>query len=131
MARVIGYLPDDTEARARQAAKARGTTVGGWIAEQVAEKVEKSWPPEVLAAIGRFPDLPDLKAIRTGCVAIPRGCALGYPLIAGTAVNRGLALTTSDTREFAGEPAAGGLDGGVVRAFNKEKPLQVRDEGSI
>lgn len=66
MAQVTIYLPDDTEARARQAAKARGTSIGRWIAEQVTEKVEKSWPPEVLAAIGSFPDFPDLKTIRSG-----------------------------------------------------------------
>jgi len=66
MAQVTIYLPDDTEARARQAAKAQGTSIGRWIAEQVTEKVEKSWPPEVLAAIGSFPDFPDLKEIRGG-----------------------------------------------------------------
>lgn len=66
MAQVTIYLSDDTEARARQAAKARGTTIGRWIADQVSEKVDKTWPPEVLAAIGSFPDFPDLKEIREG-----------------------------------------------------------------
>jgi hypothetical protein len=66
MAQVTIYLPDETEARARRAAKARGTTIGRWIAEQVTEKVENSWPPQVLAAIGNFPDFPELRAIRSG-----------------------------------------------------------------
>jgi hypothetical protein len=66
MAQVTIYLKDDTEARARQAAKARGTSIGRWIAEQVTEKVENSWPPEVLAAIGAFPDFPDLDILRRG-----------------------------------------------------------------
>jgi hypothetical protein len=51
-----------TKARARKAAKARGTTIGRWIAE----KVENSWPPEVLAKIGKFPDFPDLDELRSG-----------------------------------------------------------------
>lgn len=66
MAQITIYLPDATEARARKAAKAKGTSVGRWIAEQVAQKVENSWPPEVLAAIGSFPDFPELPALRGG-----------------------------------------------------------------
>jgi len=66
MAQVTIYLPDEVEARARKVAKARGTSVGRWIAEQVAEKVEHNWPPEVLAAIGSFSDFPDLETIRDG-----------------------------------------------------------------
>jgi hypothetical protein len=66
MAQVTIYLPDETEAKARKAAKVRGTTIGRWIAEQVTEKLENSWPPDVLAAIGGFPDFPDLKNLRRG-----------------------------------------------------------------
>ena len=66
MAQVTIYLSDELEARAREAAKAEGTSVGRWIAARVAERVESAWPPEVLAAIGSFPDFPDLKTIRSG-----------------------------------------------------------------
>jgi hypothetical protein len=66
MAQVTIYLADEVEAQARKAAKIRGTSLGRWIAEQVAEKVKNTWPPEVLAAIGSFPDFPELKSIRSG-----------------------------------------------------------------
>lgn len=66
MAQVTIYLPDNVEAQAREAAKVRGTSLGRWIAEQVANKVNSEWPPEVLAAIGLFPDFPDEAELRGG-----------------------------------------------------------------
>ena len=66
MAQVTIYLPDELEARARKVAKSEGTSVGRWIAERVAEKVGNTWPPEVLAAIGSFPDFPEIRKIRQG-----------------------------------------------------------------
>jgi hypothetical protein len=66
MAQVTIYLADDLEAQARKAAKMRGTSLGRWIAEQVAEKVNNTWPPEVLAALGSFPDFPEVAGLRTG-----------------------------------------------------------------
>jgi hypothetical protein len=66
MAQVTIYLPDEIEAQARKAAKARGTSLGRWIAGEVAEKVKCAWPPDVTAAIGAFPDFPDEAAIRGG-----------------------------------------------------------------
>jgi hypothetical protein len=66
VAQVTIYLADEVEAQARQAAKARGTSLGRWIAEQVAERVKNAWPPEVLAAIGSFPDFPDQATLRRG-----------------------------------------------------------------
>jgi hypothetical protein len=66
MAQVTIYLADDVEAQARKAAEAQGTTLGRWIAEKVAEKVNNTWSPRVLAAIGSFPDFPDVKELRKG-----------------------------------------------------------------
>jgi hypothetical protein len=66
MAQVTIYLADDLEAQARKAAKMRGTSLGRWIAEQVAEKVNNTWPPEVLAALGSFPDFPEVAELRNG-----------------------------------------------------------------
>jgi hypothetical protein len=66
MAQVTIYLADEIEAQARKAAKARGTSLGRWIAEEVAEKVKNTWPPEVLAAIGSFPDFPEPAKLRGG-----------------------------------------------------------------
>jgi hypothetical protein len=64
MAQVTIYLADEVEAQARKAAKARGTSLGRWIAEKVAQEVKDTWPPEVLAAIGSFPDFPEATALR-------------------------------------------------------------------
>jgi hypothetical protein len=66
MAQVTIYLPDDVEAQVRLVAKAEGASVGRWIAQQVAAKVESTWSPAVLAALGSFPDFPDLETIREG-----------------------------------------------------------------
>ena len=66
MAQVTIYLNDELESQARKAAKLRRTSLGRWIAEQVAEKVNQTWPPEVLAAIGAFPDFPEQSELRRG-----------------------------------------------------------------
>jgi hypothetical protein len=66
MAQVTIYLADDLEVQARKAAEMHGTSLGRWIAEQVAEKVNNTWPPEVLAALGSFPDFPEVAGFRTG-----------------------------------------------------------------
>jgi hypothetical protein len=66
VAQVTIYLTDEIEVEARKAAKQRGSSLGRWIAEKVAESVKNTWPPEVLAAIGSFPDFPDEKELRKG-----------------------------------------------------------------
>jgi hypothetical protein len=66
MAQVTIYLPDDLEAQARRAAEASGTSLGRWIAGEVAAKVKNSWPPEVRNAIGSFPDFPEKADLRRG-----------------------------------------------------------------
>lgn len=66
MAQVTIYLPDELEAQARKAAEREGTSLGRWIAGQVSVKVRGSWPPEVLAAIGSFPDFPEQDELRRG-----------------------------------------------------------------
>jgi hypothetical protein len=66
MAQITIYLSEQLEARARRAAKARGTSVNLWIAEQVARTVEAAWPPEVMDAAGAFPDFPAVEDLRRG-----------------------------------------------------------------
>jgi hypothetical protein len=66
MAQVTIYLADELEQQARRAAERDGTSLGRWIAEQVSAKVKDSWPPEVLAAIGSFPDFPEQAELRRG-----------------------------------------------------------------
>ena len=66
MSQVTIYLPNDVENKARKAAKAKGESVGRWIASQVARAVEDTWPQEVLDAAGAIPDFPGLEEIRKG-----------------------------------------------------------------
>ncbi len=66
MAQITIYLPDAIENKARKAAKAQGTSVSRWIAEQVLDSVERAWPKGVLDAAGALPDFPDLEVIRAG-----------------------------------------------------------------
>jgi hypothetical protein len=64
MAQVTIYLPDELEAQARNAAEAQGTSLGKWIAGEVAETLRNTWPTDVLAAIGAFPDFPEADELR-------------------------------------------------------------------
>ena len=66
MAQLTIYLPDDIESRARRAAKAKGKSVSRWIADQVVDSLENTWPKGVLDAAGAFPDFPSLEEIRKG-----------------------------------------------------------------
>ena len=60
------YLPDEIESKARRAAKAKGKSVSRWIAEQVVQSLEDTWPKAVLDAAGAVPDFPSLDEIRKG-----------------------------------------------------------------
>jgi hypothetical protein len=66
MAQITIYLPDDLELKARNAAQAGGTSVSRWIADQVAQHLDETWPKGVLAAAGAFPEFPGLNEIRKG-----------------------------------------------------------------
>ena len=66
MAHLTIYLSDDVERRVRKAAKAGKVSISKWIADQVTQSVETSWPPEFLALAGAFPDFPDAGELRKG-----------------------------------------------------------------
>ncbi len=66
MAQITIYLPDDIENKARKAAKTKGASVSRWIAEQVVNSLEDSWPQSVLDAAGAFPKFPSVEEIRKG-----------------------------------------------------------------
>ena len=66
MAHLTIYLTDDVERRVRKAAKAGKVSISKWIADQVSQSVETSWPPEFLALAGAFPDFPDAVELRKG-----------------------------------------------------------------
>lgn len=66
MAQITIYLPDDVETAARKAAKAKGESVSRWIAAQVVQNIQTSWPKGVLDAAGAIRDFPSVKEIRKG-----------------------------------------------------------------
>jgi hypothetical protein len=66
MSQITIYLPDEIEEKARKAAKAQGTSVSRWLAEQVTQKLKDTWPQSVLDAAGAIPDFPELAEIRKG-----------------------------------------------------------------
>jgi hypothetical protein len=66
MSQITIYLQDEIEDKARKAAKAHGKSVSRWLAEQVARKLEDSWPQSVLDAAGAVPDFPEASEIRKG-----------------------------------------------------------------
>ena len=66
MAQLTIYLPDEVERKARKAAKSKGKSVSRWIADQLTQSFEDTWPKAVLDAAGAVPDFPDLDEIRSG-----------------------------------------------------------------
>jgi hypothetical protein len=66
MAQITIYLADEIEAQARKAARKQHTSVSRWIAQQVTEKLEASWPSDVLEAFGSIPDFPEADVLRRG-----------------------------------------------------------------
>jgi hypothetical protein len=66
MAQITIYLPDTIEKKARRAAKARHQPLSRWIADQLSQQFDNTWPQEVLDAAGAFPDFPSLEQIRKG-----------------------------------------------------------------
>ena len=66
MAQITIYLPDEVEGKARKAAKADGKSVSRWIADQLVNRLEGSWPRGVVDAAGALPDFPSLEDIRKG-----------------------------------------------------------------
>jgi hypothetical protein len=64
MAQITIYLPDSIEKKARQAAKAEGTSVSRWVASEVVRRLEEALPRAVIEAAGTAPDFPELAEIR-------------------------------------------------------------------
>ena len=53
------YLDDDTEKRARKAARSEGVSLSKWVASALRAKTTTAWPKEVLDLEGAWPDFPD------------------------------------------------------------------------
>jgi hypothetical protein len=66
MPQVTIYLDSSSERRAKSAAKAAGLSVSRWIALLIEEKSATTWPPEVAALAGAWPDFPTAEELRKG-----------------------------------------------------------------
>jgi hypothetical protein len=66
MAKITIYLPDEIERRARKAARQKRVSVSRWVADEVKQKLDNTWPPEFLAAAGSCRDFPEVVELRKG-----------------------------------------------------------------
>jgi len=64
MGQVTIYLDDETEEKARTAARAKGVPLSRWVAERIQRRARGEWPEAVRALAGAWPDLPSAEQIR-------------------------------------------------------------------
>ena len=64
MAQVTIYLDDQTEQKARAAARSRGVSLSKWIADRVREGALSDWPDYVRDLAGAWSDLPSAEQLR-------------------------------------------------------------------
>ena len=64
MGQVTIYLDDDTEKRAKKAARSEGVSLSKWIASALRAKTTTAWPREVLDLEGAWPDFPEIHELR-------------------------------------------------------------------
>jgi hypothetical protein len=66
MSQVTIYIDAETEAKARNAAKAKRISLSKWIAGVIGKEVAEEWPESVRNLAGAWADFPDLREIREG-----------------------------------------------------------------
>ncbi len=66
MGQVTIYLDQDTERRARAAARAGGVSLSKWVANRIQQGVRTEWPEAVRALAGAWTDVPSAEKIRRG-----------------------------------------------------------------
>lgn len=64
MGQVTIYLDDDTEKRARNAARSEGLSLSQWNASVLRAKTATAWPKQVLDLEGAWPDFPSIHQLR-------------------------------------------------------------------
>ena len=88
MGQVTIYLDDETERKARAAARAEGLSLSKWVAVRIEQPVRSEWPASVRALAGAWTDLPSAESIRKlRAKDIPR--SRPQETIAGSAISLG------------------------------------------
>lgn len=64
MGQVTIYLDDETEGKARAAARAEGVPLSKWVAARIQRRARGEWPEAVRALAGAWSDLPSAERIR-------------------------------------------------------------------
>jgi len=64
MGQVTIYLDDETEDKARSAARSKGVSLSKWVAERVRQGALSDWPDYVRELAGAWSDLPSAAQLR-------------------------------------------------------------------
>jgi Family of unknown function (DUF6364) len=64
MAQLTLYLDEDTEIKAKKAAKSAGLSMSRWIANLIRERTADQWPDSVREMMGSWPDVPTADDLR-------------------------------------------------------------------
>lgn len=64
MAQVTIYLDDETEQKARAAARSKGVSLSKWVAERVRQGALSDWPDYVRELAGAWSALPSVEQLR-------------------------------------------------------------------
>lgn len=71
MPQITLYLDEETDAKARAAAHAAGTSYSKWVAELIRSRTRDEWPEMLRKLAGSRPDFP-LRATDGETVDVPR-----------------------------------------------------------
>jgi hypothetical protein len=66
MGQVTIYLDEETEEKARAAARADGVSLSRWVAERIQQRTRTEWPSFVRELAGAWDDLPSAEVLRKG-----------------------------------------------------------------
>lgn len=64
MGQVTIYLDDETQERARAAARSQGVSLSKWIAERIQYGTLSDWPEHIRQLAGAWSDLPSAEELR-------------------------------------------------------------------
>jgi hypothetical protein len=66
MGQVTIYLDDETEKRARAAARGDGVSLSKWVGDRIRQGTRTEWSPSFRALAGAWKDAPSAERIRKG-----------------------------------------------------------------